>query len=218
MLRKYRLGTIAATSAAALGWGASAGQAAVAISIDNVNVLPGGTATVGVYIASTSADVLTGFNLPLDINNDGFVDANTDLVSDLPIGFAFGVPAFTSALYADTGLDRPFPQMLLYDIDAIPTGSGVDVALSMTPTKLFDLVFNVDVSVPVGTVVPLQIRDLAFPFTGVFTIAGRPEPVVSAPTVGSPVFGSITVVAPEPSCIGLMGLGAYMLRRRRARA
>lgn len=217
MQKKCKLLAVLTTFALTGLTGVPAARAAVAISIDKVEVLPGGTATVGVYIASNSGDVLTGFNLPLDINNDGFVDSNLDLKSDLPTGFTYGTPALTNALYTDSGLDMPFQQVRLYNIDAIPTGSGADTPLSVTPTKLFDLVFNVAVSVPVGTVVPLEIRDLPFPFTGVFTIAGRPNPTVAAPTVGSPVLGSITVVSPEPAGLGLLTVGAAMLIRRRRR-
>lgn len=181
-------------------------QAAVTITIGNVFTPAGSTVSVGVFASSESTDIMSGFNLPMDLNNDG-VNAS------LPAGFTQAATAFTNAIYANTGLDANASSNFI-NADFIGTGSGVNVQLSSTPTKLFDLVFNVGPSVPVGTVLPMKIFIPGSPLSTLFNIA-PPGTVVTSPTTNTPAAGSITVT-PEPATIGLLLVaGAPLLRRSR---
>ena len=205
-MRSVRLcgaATAAATAAATVGVGAAAtASAAVRISVADVRV-PAGSATtalVSVFASSTTGDVISGFNLPLDYNNDGYVDRNGDGVGDLPAGFALDAVPTRNAVYADTGFDTPQPQISLIGADGIPTGSGGNLTLTATPLKLFDLAIDVAATVPAGTVLPLDIFVPADPFGPLFNVAGPNDPAVIAPQAGTPVFGSVTVVGvPEPT-------------------
>ncbi len=66
-----------------------------------------------------------------------------DLISDLPVSFSFNANALRNSLFPNTGLDRPLPQVVLIDVDSIPTGSGNNVTLGPTRTKLFDIAVDV---------------------------------------------------------------------------
>ena len=210
-----------AALAGLLVFGPSASRGAVILSVDDVSVAPGETAVVGVYASSTASDVISAFNLPFDFNNDGFIDANNDDVSDLPDGFTLGTPPSLAAEYS-VGLDRPMPQVELIGADVIVNTNNVhDVTLSATPLKLFDIVFEVDAGVAPGTVVPLRLFVPDAPFAGLFRVSGAAGSSaaadVVAPTAGAPVFGSITVV-PEPAGIaGGVGIAMILLTRRSRR-
>ena len=210
-----------AALAGVLMFGPSASRGAVILSVDDVFVAPGETAVVGVYASSTASEVISAFNLPFDFNNDGFVDADGDTISDLPAGFTLGTPPSLAAEYS-VGLDRPMPQVELIDADVIINTNNVhDVTLPATRLKLFDIVFEVDASVSPGTVVPLRLFAPDAPFTGLFRVSGPAGTIspadVAAPLPGAPVFGSITVV-PEPAGIaGGVGLAMILLTRRSRR-
>ena len=183
----------------------SASRGGVIISMDNATAFAGQTVLLGVYASSNSGDVISGFNLPLDYNSDGFVDQQLDRIGDLPAGFSLDLIPIRNSIFANTGLDRPFPQTLLFAVDSIPSGSGVNTTLSDIPTKLFDLVIDTDPSLAVGTVLPFQIKIPANPFESGFNVAGPNTPTVVLPAIGSPALGSITIVAvPEPSGIALV--------------
>lgn len=183
----------------------SASRGGVIISMDNATALAGQTVLLGVYASSDSGDVISGFNLPLDYNSDGFVDQQQDRHGDLPAGFSLDAIPIRNALFANTGLDQPFPQTLLFNVDSIPTGSGANITLSNVPTKLFDLVIGTDSTLATGTVLPFQIKIPASPFESVFNVAGPNNPIVVLPITGSPALGSITIVAvPEPNGIALV--------------
>lgn len=186
--------------------GCRIGDASVMVTMDHVFVTPGSSAFVGVYASSDANDVISGFNLPLDINNDG--------TAAIPTGFVLANPTVQNVLYPNTMYDIP-PSVVPANVDAIPTGSGANVPLTVALMKLFDLVINVDASVPVGTVLPMQIIVPASPLQSLFNIAGPNNPTVSLPTLGMPTMGSITVV-PEAGCGGLILLvllGTMKLRR-----
>ncbi len=189
---------------------ASPATAAVTLSIDNVFVPPASVAIVGVYAASNSNDVISGFNLPFDINDDGYT------AGILPAGFTLDANDLRNKLFANTGLDTPQPQITLINVDSIPTGSGSNVQLSSTPTLLFDLAFDVAATVPVGTVMPMEIEVPNSPFQTLFDVAGPGSPTVAGPTNGSPVYGSITVI-PEPATFAMASLPAFWLSTRRYR-
>lgn len=196
----------------ALACAAPPASAAVRVEIDNVFVFAGTTQTarVGVYANSDFQDLISGFNLPLDFNNDG--------TAPLPAGFSLPAAADVTVneIYADTAFDTPQPQITLIGADGIPTGSGPNVQLFAGNTKLFDLQVIVDASVPVGTVLPLSVFVPAAPFTPLFNIAGPNDPAVAAPVAGTPVFGSITVIdIPEPGALALVAGAAVLARRVR---
>lgn len=194
-------------------------HATIFVHVDDV-VVPGkSTAIVGVYASSDSGDVISGFNLPLDINNDGFIDGDGDNKSDLPSGFSLGSPSLRNVMYTNTAFDMPQPQIGLIEVDGIPTGSGANVMLSTVRTKLFDLAVDVASGVPPGTRLPLRIIVPISPFQSLFNIAGPNSPVSSAPEQGVPVSGSITVAIPEPSAhfaiFGGVAMISWCSRRRR---
>ena len=202
-------------------------NAGIVISIDRVTAVAGQSILLGVYASSDSGDEISGFNLPFDYNSDGFVDIQNDGFGDLPTGFTFSVMPVSNATYLNTGLDRPKPQIQLVDVDTIVTGTGDNIRLgdSLNPTRLFNLVIESSSTVPVGTVVPFQIKVPDQPFTSLFNVAGPNVPRVTFPTPGSPATGSITIVAvPEPSSVilflsvGAASLGIRRLRRRVAKA
>ena len=198
-------------------------NAGIVISIDRVSAIAGQSILLGVYASSDSGDVISGFNLPFDYNSDGFVDIQNDGFGDLPTGFTLSLVPVSNTAYFNTGLDRPMPQIQLIGVDTIVTGTGDNVRLgnSLNPTKLFDLALEIAPTVPVGTVVPFQIKVPNQPFTSLFNVAGPNFPTVTFPTPGSPATGSITIVAvPEPSSVilllsvGAASLGVRKWRRR----
>jgi hypothetical protein len=202
-MSKKRLCGAAVLAGAAMAGLSSQTDAAISISIANVSVFAGTTAVVGVYASSNDGDIISGFNLPLDINDDG--------MEALPTGFTLNGSGFSNAVYANTGLDTLEPQITLINVDSIPTGSGTNIMLSTTPTLLFDLDVNVAGSVAAGTVVPLEIEVPASPYSPLFNVAGPDTPTVAAPVIGTPVDGSITVVAvPEPAAILPVALVALL--------
>ena len=187
-------------------------NAGIVISIDRETALAGETILLGIYASSDSGDEISGFNLPFDYNSDGFVDVQNDQIGDLPAGFSLtniapSTDAFANAVFANTKLDRPFPQLSLINADFIATGSGDNIVLgnSLNPMKLFDVTIQVSPNVPVGTVVPFQIKVPSQPFSSLFLVAGPNSPTVFLPVIGTPATGSITIVAvPEPSSIVLL--------------
>ena len=187
------------------------------IVIDNVFAAPGSTATVGVSVVSNDladGDVISGFNLPTDFNVDGFNDTNNDGFGELPPPFSLNATPLANAIYTNTGLDMPQTGVLGFiAADAITTGNGSDVAVGLTPVKLFDLQIDVDAAAMVGDVLPISIFQPPTPFDGLFNIAGGSD--VAAPTLGSAVFGSVTVT-PEPATAfgGVLAAGLLLRRRR----
>lgn len=185
------------------------------IIIEHEQVLPGGTVEVGVYATSSAGHNISGFNLPFDIGADG--------KETLPNGFTLRDPIIKNALFSNTGFDVPEPQITIADVDAIPSGfvpAIQAVTLSNAPTKLFDLVFDVGLAVPVGTVIPLRI--VSDPL-GLFTITSPSLAVATNPPLGEFARGSITVV-PEPRSVGFLffvavtSLAVVNSRRQRRRS
>ncbi len=149
--------------------------AATPLTIDDVIVPAGITATVSVSIASDGVDLLSGFHLPVDFNSDGFFDADSDGFSELPLEFTLASPSLDNAIFGNTGLDQPQSGLLgLIGADAIATGSGVDTAVTGTPIQLFDLVIEVSPNAAPGTTLPIQIFVPDDPFSQSFNIA-RPD-------------------------------------------
>lgn len=217
MLQFHR-GTIALAATTGLAL-TSVAAGDVLVVIDRVSTGPGTTALVGVSLVSDdpTGDTISGFNLPTDFNLDGFNDTDNDGIGELPAPFSLNATPLVNALYTNTGLDMPQTGVLpLISADAIATGSGPDVAIGLTPVKLYDLVIDVDASAVVGDVLPISIFQPGDPFGALFNIAGGAT--VSGPTDGTPVFGSVTVT-PEPATAmtALAAVGLLLGRRRIAR-
>ena len=233
-MTKFKLGGATAASVGLWLGTASRGSAAVTLSIGNVRVPAGSTALVGVFAASDASDVISGFNLPLDIGGPGFNgDADVDGRGDLPAGFTYDLSLIRNAVFTDTTFpaDRSVPSDPTvsdifndaYGIDGLPTATmGDTVTLSTTPTKLFDLAIDVDASVAAGTVLPFSIL-LPDANPSAFDVAGpNGDPTVLAPAAGVPVTGSITVTGtsvPEPTTVAIVGVaGVAGLGRGRRRS
>ncbi len=191
-------------------------RAGIVLTVDNVTVFAGQTAIVGVYATSTSGDIMTGFNLPLDFNRDGN--------ASLPLGFSYESPVIAHAIFSNTGFDRP-ASIVFANVDSIPTGSGENVTLGLTPIRLFDLRVNVAGTVAVGTVLPIDIEIPPTPLQSLFNVAGYAngnlaagKPIVFLPSPGVAAFGSITITAvPEPSVLALIATlsSGFILKRTR---
>lgn len=170
------------------------------IGIEHEIVAPGGTALVAVFATSDMGNNISGFNLPLDVGADG--------KKALPVGFTYHSPPILNALFNNTALDLPEPQITIANVDAIPSGfvqANQAVILSQVPTKLFDLVIDVGSGVPAGTVVPIYIvRDSL----GLFNVTSPNGGAAVVPDTGRPAIGSITVI-PEPG--GFMQIGAIVV-------
>jgi hypothetical protein len=129
------------------------------IFIDVQDLVPGNPGQngvlVGVFASSNAGDALNGFNLPFDVNNDGF---------QLPPGLTFNAspiqnqnPSFSVAATFSTG---PGALYTLLSIDAVVSSVGnPNVTLSSTPIKLFDLAFDIAPlpAIPEGTLVPINL-------------------------------------------------------------
>lgn len=202
-----RFGVLVAAASVLLCSGPHSAQAAVIISLDNVSVLPGATAEVAVYAASDSADAISGFNLPIDFNRDG----NNSV---LPNGFALDVTPLRNALFTNLAFNTTTAVIPIIGVDGIVNSSNdVDVDLTATPLRLFSVTINVSPDAVIGSVLPLEIEVPADPFSALFNVAGPRQPNVLSPTIGTPVYGSVTVT-PEPSSAVLLCAATWALRRR----
>jgi hypothetical protein len=198
-------------------WAACCGKggADIVLSIQNEEVVPGGTAYVGFYAQSNTGFAISGFNLPTDINDDQ--------MSTLPAGFTLNAMPIQNAIYTNTFFDTTSGSLVPAMVDGIVTGNGVDEPLTATPRKLFDLVINVATNVPVGTQVPITLLIPGNGLNTLFAVSGPNNPPVFAPTINTGVTGYIAVV-PEPSSfamlslVGVMGGCVVAWRRRSSRS
>ncbi len=179
------------------------------IMIEHEHTAPGSTALVGVFARSNNNDTISGFNLPVDIGADG--------KRALPNGFRLTTPQVTNLLFDNTRMDFPEPQITIANVDGIISGfvaGNQAVQLSDIPTKLFDIAFEVDASVPAGTVLPIHIvQDIL----GLFNVTSPSGGVVGLPSAIAPAIGSLSVV-PEPGVLPLLATSsavwAFRSRRR----
>lgn len=183
-------------------------SAVVVISIGNISAAPGTTALVPVFATSNTADQVSGFNFPIDLNNDGY-----NLL--LPPGFSLNAMPFQDSLFGTVAFNRTTPILPIIGTDGIANASSsVNTTLSTTPTLFFNLAVDVAPNAVIGSVFPLQIEAPGDPFSAQFNVAGPNSPVVAAPTIGQPVSGSVTVI-PEPASLAAVGASLLALGTRR---
>jgi hypothetical protein len=203
-----------------LGW-LSAAHGNVVISVQNQTGTPGTTALVGVFAYTTAADQLQGFNLPLDVNNNGNglvsgLTFNATPIQNFNPGLVF--EGFNTALNNAVNTDDGGIDGVVNGSSVNPTGLPLSTS-SAVPTKLFDVALDISptlVPPPGGLVVPISIITDTFPLFNVYSVTTNPSTTV---TVTS---GSLTVSVPESAtminlvaCTLLVGLIGFGLFRRR---
>jgi hypothetical protein len=185
----------------------------VVIVVENEAAGPGPTtAFVSVSAYTTTNDVLNGANFPLDVGPAG---------NALPPWLTFNSTPIQNSILSNPALNTGFNPF--YNIDGIAnTGGGPNITLSnnpLAPTKLFDLVFDIDISAPLLSLVPVNILQTTSPVNNQYSIApNAPSTVVN----GSLLITVVPESAPLISCaMGLFlasAVGMTMWRRRKAAA
>lgn len=187
------------------------GDVVITVEVDPP-VNAGDIASVSFYATSPSGQQVTGFNLPVDIGPVGTV-----LPSEL--SFLPGDDSVGSAIAGAFGTLETGPILQLNNTDAVVNVAGFDpIALSNTPTLIFDLLLTVSGSAEPGSF-PVTINNGDTPGAGFsFTISDENNAeILSSLTSVNP--GSVNIVAavPEPSSLALamLALGGLTLRRQR---
>ena len=158
----------------------------------------GGTISVGVFASSDASDVMSGFTLPLDVNNDG---------NSLPAGFSLNATPIQNSIYK-TNLNQGMNGVV--DVDGIVNGSGDDETLTTSQTRLFDLVIDFDGTVTSGTTIPIGIINPT-PVINQFKFSGP-----ASPSVSTILDGEMRII-PEPSSVLTLmsGLAILLVSLRR---
>jgi hypothetical protein len=203
-----------------LGW-ASLVRGDLVISVENETGIRGTTAFVGVYAYTTASDQLQGFNLPIDVGNDG-----NGLIS----GLTFNATPIQNVNPGLTFLGFNTAENTLVNqnnggIDGIVNADSVSLsglALSTsptTPTKLFDIALDISPTLipPGGVTVPISIITDTFPLANVYSVTTNP-PTNTSVTQGSLVISAVPESASLINSVGyllvasLMGLGYFRWR------
>jgi hypothetical protein len=145
--------------------------AAVTLELGAISGAPGETVLLPVFASSNSGDVISGFNLPLDVGLDGNALVNLAL-ADAPI---------QNALYASTSLNSNFNAVV--GTDGVANGDGGNVTLSSSPLKLFDLALEISPSVSSAISIPASIKHPTTP-VNLFTLAGPGTPTIASINAG----------------------------------
>jgi hypothetical protein len=151
-------------------------RGAVNLSVESKSAAPGQSVLIGFFASSNSGDVISGFNLPLDLGQSGQ-----------------GFPAFIA--YSATPIRNPAFEFVTLstalnsavNVDGIVNGDGDGLALGTTPTKLFDLELAIGSAVTALTTVPIVIVNPTSP-ANLFSIAGP-----NLPQVGGLQGGTLTI-------------------------
>ena len=177
----------------------SSAHAEITFSFNDVTTTAGSSVTV-LVLATGDDQVVTGFNLPFDVGNDGL---------GIPSGLT--LDGFSSPLFPGVGSSlgpvAGTADGVANSLDLTATG----VTFGSTPIVVFGLDFSVDASVAPGTVFELSLLNQApIDVTGVggASIIGEVQAL-------NP--GSITVAIPEPSSfvLAVLALGGLAAQRRR---
>jgi hypothetical protein len=189
-------------------------HAAFILSIEDVDVVAGSQAVVGVFISSPDSDRISAYNFPIEVGNNG---------RGFPTGFSFSPGDFaqevgTFSTVNITGITNlPAPNVQNYE--AVFSDNGANIQLSTTRLRLFNILFDTSSTLAVGTTVPLSFNSNSTPnFFSVTTTLGGTVNAVPANSVG----GSIRIAAvPEPSSMVLLAvvavlgsMGAMILNRK----
>lgn len=188
-------------------------MAELVFDIEDVQVLPGQLARVGVYVSATGGEHLIAYDLTIDVGDDGF---------GLPTGIAAFAPSYVDDACVTcypasdvvvTGLNAlPLPLTKHYEgifsDDALET-----LDLSSGPVRLFDLLLLTDANLT-GSI-PIVITSSSNPNR--LTVVGSSGTFQQAGPNLVLLPGSITAI-PEPSgflAIGLVAAVALLVRRWR---
>ena len=190
-------------------------SAEIVFDIEDVVVAPGQQAVVGVFASGTAGETFSDFNLPIEIGGDGR-GFSSGIVGFSGGDFVQEVDSFTSDVLVNTSALPPF---FTQDYEGIFSDGGFAIALTPTPTRLFNILIDTDDFLLQGTV-PIS-------FTST-TSTVNPLTVVSSagtfngPSAGVMSFngGSISVTAvPEPASgvlvLGVLGICAVRWNRKR---
>ncbi len=195
-------------------------HADVIFQLDNVEVNPGETARVGVFVSGSVGESLEAYDLPIEIGGNGF-----GLVPGI-VSYGFvNQQTFSTVSLSNDGL----PNGLTKNFEAVFSDAGQPIALSSTPRRLFDLLVVADGTFSGTTPVSIfssadQDQSVLKPLnvvTSLPAVAGSQETfrVAGTPQAGRTLTllpGSISAV-PEPGAMAVLGmlLGTVGLRQRR---
>jgi len=203
-----------------LGWTSSV-RGDIFISVENETGIRGTTALVGVFAYTTAADKILGFNLPIDVDNNGNglitgLTFNAMPIQNLNAGlFDDG---FSTALNSSVNLNNGGIDGVQSATSSAPTGLVLSTS-SLAPTKLFDIALDISPTLipPGGVTVPISIITDTFPLANVYSVTTNP-PASTSVTQGSLVISAVPESAPLINSVGyllvacLMGFGYFRWR------
>jgi len=199
----------------------SSAQADVIFDIEDVSVLPGQTATVGVFV-SGSGENLDSFDLPIEIGNNAF---------GLPTGITgFSVISRNTFTAVTINLTEAPGVGLIKNFEAVFSDAGSSIALTAEPRRLFDLQITTDSNLtgttPLSIFSSTDVNPLVLKNLRVGTsVPGVSNSLLTYTAEGSLgpgrtlilQAGSITAV-PEPASVSslllLVGAATWVRRRR----
>ena len=177
-------------------------RADIVLSLEqDVQTPAGSSVTVIGSIADTTGNaVLSTYNIPIDIGSNG-------------PGLPAGISNVTAASSNPAGLTNFMPQFppAAFNFEAALSDSGAGLTLSSTPINLFTLTFDVDSSVPVGTLFDVVFQNSptvnggALPGAFNFTIDGTAVNSIDLPNFVVNQ-GQVEVVAAIPEPISVLPL------------
>ena len=172
----------------------------VLFDLEDVNVIPGQQAVVGVFVSGTASEGLDAYDLPIDLGSDGRGLPGTTSFTGGPLAdFAQEVGTFSNVVISSTTGTLPNP--LTQNFDGIFSDNGPQITLTGTPIRLFNLL--IDTTAGFTGTVPLNIDASSNPnqFNIVIDGAAFDTPGGALSVTG----GSISAV-PEPSAMLMLGL------------
>ncbi len=203
-----------------LGW-ASSVRGNIVISVENETGTRGTTAFVGVFAYTTAADTILGFNLPIDVGNNG---------NGLITGLTFNADPiqFLNPGLSDDGFNTDLNNSVNQSnggIDGIQSATSSDqsgLVLSndpSMPTKLFDIALDISPTLipPGGVTVPISIITNTFPPVNEYSVTTSPTTTTTV-TQGLLVISAVPESAPLINSVGyllvasLMGFGYFRWR------
>ena len=179
-------------------------SAAITFSLGNTTVVAGSKASISLNASSTSigGESLGGFNLGVDIGNDG---------RGVPEGFSNFDVADPDHLFGSESVN----QSGIGDADKMVNAAFGDVSLNAIPRPLLYLTLDTAASMTPG------IYQISLEQTGLNAAVHPNGDPASIHPASYATFGTITVTAvPEPSSMAVLGVGMgglWYVRQRRQR-